>query len=71
MQPDLIPIRVNGETKQVPPNQSVAALVQILDLPADRIAIEMDKTLVRKRDWANVTVVPEAQIEIVEFVGGG
>lgn len=71
MQPELIPIHVNGELKQVPHNQSVAALLALLELPAERIAVEMNKALVRKRDWANMIVPPEAQIEIVEFVGGG
>lgn len=71
MQADLISIRVNGEPKQVPANRSVAALLQTLDLPYDRIAIEVDKVLVRKRDWVDVTVAAGAQIEIVEFVGGG
>lgn len=71
MQLELIPIRVNGETKQVPANRSVAALLQTLNLPVDRIAVELDKALVRKHDWASVIVAAGAQIEVVEFVGGG
>ncbi len=71
MQPDVISIFVNGELREVPANQSVAGLLQLLELPAERIAVEMNRALVRKRDWQNVTVPSGAQLEIVEFVGGG
>ena len=71
MQPELIPIHVNGELKQIPANQSVAALLQLLDVPAERVAVEMNKALVRKREWPSITVPSGAQLEIVEFVGGG
>ena len=71
MQPESIPVSINGEPKLITANQTVAGLLNTLNLPADRIAVEMDKVLVRKRDWTIVTVAPGARIEIVEFVGGG
>jgi sulfur carrier protein len=55
----------------VPPDQSVSALLERLQIPSDRVAVELNKKLVRKRDW-DQTVIPHAsQVEIVEFVGGG
>ncbi|MBV8550825.1 MAG: sulfur carrier protein ThiS [Acidobacteriaceae bacterium] len=71
MHPKLIPIRVNGEATDVPSDQSVEALLDFLKVPVDRVAVEMDKAIVRKRDWSNIIVTPGSQIEIVEFVGGG
>lgn len=62
---------VNGERQEVPPDQSVSSLLKWLQIPSDRVAVELNKKLVRKRDW-DQTVVPHAsQVEIVEFVGGG
>lgn len=67
----LIEVVVNGERREVPSDQSVSALLERLQIPSDRVAVELNKRLVRKRDWGQ-TVVPHAsQIEIVEFVGGG
>lgn len=64
-------ISINGEVKQIPPGLSVSELLLHLGVKADRVAIEMNREIVRKRDW-NTTSVPEsARIEIVEFVGGG
>jgi sulfur carrier protein len=69
--PDNITVLVNGELREVPEGQSVAALLELLGIPADRVAIELNKSIVRKRDWQAAPVTDGAQIEIVEFVGGG
>lgn len=71
MQATLIEILVNGERRDVPPDQSVSALLQWLQIPPDRVAVELNKKLVRKRDWGQTVVPSASQIEIVEFVGGG
>jgi thiamine biosynthesis protein ThiS len=42
-----------------------------LQLPADRVAVELNRQIVRKRDWERTPVPPASQIEVVEFVGGG
>ena len=71
MQATPIEVLVNGERREVPPEQSVSALLKWLQIPSERVAVELNKKLVRKRDW-DQTVVPHAsQVEIVEFVGGG
>jgi sulfur carrier protein len=66
-----IDVSINGELRQVPPGRSVAALLQWLELPSERVAVELNKDLVRKRDWTATIVTAGARIEIVEFVGGG
>lgn len=66
-----IPVLINGEPRELAPDQSVASLLRSLNVPLDRVAIELDRAIVRKRDWENTTVAAGAQIEIVEFVGGG
>lgn len=71
MQYNSILIFVNGQQQEVPAEQSVTALLQRLEVASDRVAVEVNKTLVRKRDWEQTKVPGGAQIEIVEFVGGG
>jgi thiamine biosynthesis protein ThiS len=64
-------ISVNGERKRVPVPLSVADLLTHLGVSADRVAIELNREIVRKRDWQATQVSVGAQVEIVEFVGGG
>jgi thiamine biosynthesis protein ThiS len=71
VQTELVNISVNGQSRQVPGNQSVAELLSWLEIRSDRVAVELNKTIVRKRDWERTTVPSGSQIEIVEFVGGG
>jgi sulfur carrier protein len=66
-----INVFINGQVKEVLPGQSVAALLDSLDICPDRVAVELNKSIVRKRDWSSTTVPNGSQIEIVEFVGGG
>ena len=66
-----IRVYINGEPHHVPAQQSVAALLAALNVPAERVAIELNKTIVRKREWDTTIVGEGAQVEIVEFVGGG
>jgi thiamine biosynthesis protein ThiS len=62
---------VNGEPRQVQPDQSITGLLECLGIAPDRVAIELNKSIIRKRDWERTTIPEGAQIEIVEFVGGG
>lgn len=71
MQSQFIRVLINGESRQVPGNQSVSALLQHLEIGSDRVAVELNKSIVRKRDWEGTPVTEDAHIEIVEFVGGG
>ncbi len=71
MHSQLINVSINGEPKQVPGDHSVAMLLDWLKINSDRVAVELNKSIVRKRDWEQTTISNGSQIEIVEFVGGG
>ena len=62
---------LNGEPHQVPEGTSVAALLECLGLPADRVAVELDREIVRQARRDATVINPGASIEVVEFVGGG
>ena len=62
---------VNGESREVQGNHSLAELITELDLPAARIAVEVNREVVRRGEWASTVLRDEDKIEIVHFVGGG
>ena len=61
---------VNGEPREVT-ETTLAGLVTELDLPVARIAIELNRDVVRRSDWGSTMLKDEDRIEIVHFVGGG
>lgn len=62
---------VNGEEKDFSAGISLSQLIAELDLPAARIAIELNREVVRRSDWGSTMLKNEDRIEIVHFVGGG
>ena len=64
-------IVVNGETKEIPKEVNLSELLELLALPSERIAIELNREVVRKKDWANIRIKDADKIEVVHFVGGG
>ena len=66
-----IEVVINGETQSIPPGQSVFDLLQRLQLDPARVAVELDRHIVKQPRWREVTLQAGAKIEIVQFVGGG
>lgn len=64
-------VYVNGESREVQGSPSLAELITELDLPAARIAVEVNRDVVRRSEWATTMLRDEDKIEIVHFVGGG
>ncbi len=67
----VIKIQINGETKKIAKELNLGKLLEVLALPSERIAIELNKEVVRKKDWENILIKDADRIEIVHFVGGG
>jgi sulfur carrier protein len=64
-------ILINGESRELTESLNLREFLQHFSLPAERIAIELNKEVIRRKDWESVTVKDADQIEIVHFVGGG
>ena len=64
-------IYVNGEKRQVGEGTTVLALLKDLSLPDTRVAVERNRSLVRKAEFADTVLGEGDRIEIVTFVGGG
>jgi sulfur carrier protein len=67
----LISIHVNGEARQVPEGLTLASLVDWLQMPADRVAVERNLEIVPRNQWSETTIIEGDRLEVVHFVGGG
>ena len=64
-------IVVNGETRQVSEGQTVLDLLHELHLDPSRVAVELNRRIVKQPRWSETVLDRGAEIEIVQFVGGG
>ncbi len=64
-------IIINGKTKEIPNEVNIIELLESFSLPKERIAIELNKQVVRKKDWGNIKITDADRIEVIHFVGGG
>ncbi|MEO8650286.1 MAG: sulfur carrier protein ThiS [Acidobacteriota bacterium] len=67
----MIRFTLNGESREVPGQFDLESLLKHFGLPSQRVAIELNGTVVRRADWANARVTDGDKIEVVHFVGGG
>ena len=68
---EFIQVTINGERRNVPNQQSVTELLALIGVGRDNVAVELNKSIVRKRDWDSISVSDGSELEVVEFVGGG
>jgi len=68
---DTVVLRINGEDHSVPATLSVEGLLRHLEIDTRQVAVERNKELVRRPDFAKTTLADGDEIEIVTFVGGG
>lgn len=66
-----IDIVINGETRSIPEGQTVLDLLKSLELDPGRVAVELDRVILRRPEWASRVLQPGARLEVVYFVGGG
>jgi thiamine biosynthesis protein ThiS len=64
-------IHVNGETREVAAGTSLQNLVAQLELAPERLAIELNRAVVRRKAWPDTHLSEGDRVEIVHFVGGG
>lgn len=64
-------IVVNGEQREIKAGTSVVKLLQSFDLEPDRVAVELNREILKRESWAGRLLESGDQLEIVQFVGGG
>lgn len=64
-------VSINGDSTRIDDGTTVAGLVSALELPVQRIAVEINKQLVRRADFDATILRAGDCVEIVTLVGGG
>jgi sulfur carrier protein len=66
-----IQVVLNGEPRSIPAGLTVDRLLLFLEMDPSRVAVELNRAIVRKPEWPAAEVRDGAQLEVVWFVGGG
>ena len=64
-------IIVNGSETDVAEGARVSELIMSLSLIPERLAIELNKKIIRRAEWDSTSLSEGDRVEIVHFVGGG
>jgi sulfur carrier protein len=66
-------LHINGDEKTFdsPTPFSLAALVEILGMKPDRVAVELNRDIVPRDRWVETQLHDGDRLEVVHFVGGG
>jgi len=67
----VITITVNGEPRDVPAGLTLSRVLERLELPEGRIAVELNRRVVPRGRFGGEPVEDGDRLEIVTFVGGG
>jgi thiamine biosynthesis protein ThiS len=68
---DFLTLYVNGESRSLPRPGNIRELLEILQIRQDRIAVEVNRRIIKKAEWDRTCVNEGDRVEIVQFVGGG
>jgi sulfur carrier protein len=71
-----VKIHINGEERLIadkakPSGFTLAALIEVLGMKSDRVAVELNRDLVPRERWSETLLKDGDRLEIVHFVGGG
>jgi thiamine biosynthesis protein ThiS len=64
-------LEINGEARDFNSPLTLAGLVDQLGMKADRVAVELNRSIVARDHWATTSLAEGDRLEIVHFVGGG
>lgn len=67
-------IQINGEERDFsadPVPFTLAALIDVLGMKGDRVAVELNRDIVPRDRWADTVLNDGDRLEVVHFVGGG
>lgn len=62
---------LNGELQEVSSGLNLLGLLEKFELPVARVAVELNKTVIKREKWPETELKDLDRIEVVHFVGGG
>ena len=66
-----IKIKINGKVKLIAENLKIKTLLNDLNIPLKKVAIELNQEILDKKRLNKIKVKKNDKIEIVHFIGGG
>jgi len=67
----IVQVTVNDEPRALRVGATVAELIDSLGLGSRRVAVEVNRTLVPRVEYAATRLADGDAVEIIHFVGGG
>jgi sulfur carrier protein len=67
----LMRLQINGEVREFAAPLSISTLLGQLGMKPDRVAVELNREIVRREKWPETSLAEGDCLEIVQFVGGG
>ena len=67
----MMEVMLNGEKREIPEGVTVAQLLQQLQIQPERVAVEVNLTVLKRAQLSGVSLKPGDQVEIVQLIGGG
>jgi sulfur carrier protein len=68
---DSISLHINGKDREVPGGLTVFGLLEHLELNPALVVVELNREILDRNRYDEVTVNPGDVLELVHFVGGG
>ncbi len=68
---DAMRIQVNGEKRTLAAGVTVAGLLTELDIRPDRVAVELNLSILDRSEFERRSLQEGDRIEIISFIGGG
>jgi sulfur carrier protein len=66
-----VTIRLNGDEREVEEGITVAALLESLEIRAQRVVVEHNLRILRAGDFEQARIAAGDELEVLQFVGGG
>ena len=66
-----IKIKINGKINKIDNKTKLSDLVKNLKVPLKKVAIELNREIVDKKNLNKINLKDNDKIEIVHFIGGG
>ena len=66
-----IKIKLNGKFIKIQDKTTLLSLTKNLKVPINKVAIELNQTIINKKSLGKIKIKKNDKIEIVHFIGGG
>ena len=66
-----VKITINGKKRLINPKMTLKSLLNNSRIPLNKVAIELNQTIIDKKRINKIVLKAKDKIEIVHFIGGG